>query len=340
MKTTDLDYDLPDELIAQEPAPQRDASRLLVVDRARGTISEDTFDHMPNYLSPGDCVVLNDTRVIRARLHGTKATGGRVEIFLLHEEEPGVWSALVKPSAKVKPGTNVYLPGGHEVVVAERLDDGKRRVRFPHGDVLKALEEAGEIPLPPYIHRDAQNPSDLRRYQTVFAQRPGAVAAPTAGLHFTERVFQTLRERQIETTRLTLHVGYGTFKPITADTLDGHRVDAEDFVLPVETADTLNATRARAGRVMAVGTTATRVLETQFHNGKYHAGIGATDTYIHPPYEFGGVDILQTNFHLPRSSLLALVFAFAGRDLTLEAYRHAIEKRFRFYSYGDVMLIL
>lgn len=340
MKTSDLAYDLPDELIAQAPAERRDASRLLVVDRATGSLQEDTFENLPQYLKSGDCVVLNDTQVIRARLHGHKATGGRVEIFLLHEDEPGVWTALVKPSAKVKPGTTVHLPSDHEVVVEDRLADGKRQVRFPHGDVLQALEEAGEIPLPPYIHRDEQDPSDLRRYQTVFAKQPGAVAAPTAGLHFTDTVFAALRAKGVDQAHLTLHVGYGTFKPITTDDLSEHRVDPEDFTFSEETADRLNATRARGGRVMAVGTTATRVLETQYHEGAYRAGSGATQKYIYPPYTFGGVDILQTNFHLPKSSLLALVFAFAGRDLTLQAYRYAVEKRFRFYSYGDVMLIL
>jgi S-adenosylmethionine:tRNA ribosyltransferase-isomerase len=340
MKTSDLDYDLPDELIAQAPAERRDASRLLVVDRAAGTVAEDVFEHMPQYLRGGDCVVLNDTRVIRARLHGQKPTGGRVEIFLLHEEAPGVWSALVKPSAKVKPGTEVTLAAGHRVIVEDRLDNGKRQVRFPDGDVLRALEEAGEIPLPPYIHRETQDPGDLRRYQTVYANQPGAVAAPTAGLHFTEGVFDQLREKAVQTARLTLHVGYGTFKPIQADDLAAHQVDPEDFTFPEETAATLNATRAAGGRVMAVGTTVTRVLETQHRDGAYQSGSGSTDTYIYPPYTFTGVDILQTNFHLPRSSLLALVCAFAGRDLTMHAYRYAVENRFRFYSYGDVMLIL
>jgi S-adenosylmethionine:tRNA ribosyltransferase-isomerase len=339
MKTSDLHYTLPSKLIAQHPCEQRDASRLLVVDRASGTLQEDVYSNVAQYLRRGDCMVLNNTRVIRARLHGRKATGGRVEIFLLHETGPAEWTALVRPSAKVKPGTEVGLTGGHSVRVEERLPEGRRRVCFSEADVLRLLEEVGEIPLPPYIHREGQDPSDLRRYQTVFAAQPGAVAAPTAGLHFTEEVFQNLDAAGVCRSFLTLHVGYGTFKPITVERLEDHQVASEDFHFPEDTADALNQCRGDGGRVVAVGTTATRVLETQFQAGQFHAGEGETNAYIYPPYTFGGVDLLQTNFHLPQSSLLALVCAFGGRDLILEAYHHAIEKGFRFYSYGDVMLI-
>lgn len=339
MRTDDLDFHLPEEQIAQEPCAERDLARLLVLDRDTGAMTTDVYRNVADYLEPGDCMVLNDTRVIRARLRGQKPTGGQVEVFLLHEEAPGVWSALVRPSARVKPGTMVLLPGGALVTVEEVLPEGRRRVRFEQPDVLHVLEAAGEIPLPPYIHRDAPRDSDLRRYQTVYAERPGAVAAPTAGLHFTDRVFATLDEKGIGRAWLTLHVGYGTFKPVVAKDLAEHTVDAEDFFFPEETAAQLNETRARGGRVVAVGTTSTRVLETQCRGGRFVGGEGATECYIYPPYTFRGVDILQTNFHLPRSSLLALVCAFAGVERTLEAYRFAVKEGFRFYSYGDVMLI-
>jgi S-adenosylmethionine:tRNA ribosyltransferase-isomerase len=340
MNVADLDYTLPEELIAQHPCPDRDGSRLLVVDRAAGTLTEDIYRNVAAWLRSGDCMTLNDTRVIRARLHGHKESGGAVEIFLLREEAPGVWAALVRPSAKVRPGASVLLSGGLRAEVLEPLPNGQRRVRFDRPDVVETLERIGEIPLPPYIHRDTQEAGDAVRYQTVFARTPGAVAAPTAGLHLTPEVFAALDAKGVRRAHLTLHVGYGTFKPITAERLEDHRVDAEDFEFPEDTAELLNATRAAGGRVMAVGTTATRVLETQWRDGRFHAGSGQTTAYIYPPYTCRGVDILQTNFHLPKSSLLALVCAFAGRDLTREAYDYAVRNRFRFYSYGDVMLIL
>jgi S-adenosylmethionine:tRNA ribosyltransferase-isomerase len=340
MNTSELDYDLPQDRIAQEPCERRDASRLLVLDRAAHTITPDVFSNLPAYLRPGDCVVLNDTRVIRARLFGRKATGARVEIFLLHEDAPGVWTALVRPSARVKPGTPIVLAGDIRAIVDEILPEGRRRVRFDRPDVLALLEQLGEIPLPPYIHRDGPRDSDLRRYQTVYAAHPGAVAAPTAGLHFTPELFAALEAKGIRRAALTLHVGYGTFKPITADTLEEHRVASEEFEMSQAAADALNETRREGGRIVAVGTTATRVLETQCRDGVFHPGCGLTDTYIYPPYAFRAVDVLQTNFHLPKSSLLALVCAFAGTEFTLEAYRYAVQERFRFYSYGDTMLIL
>ncbi|MBI2422134.1 MAG: tRNA preQ1(34) S-adenosylmethionine ribosyltransferase-isomerase QueA [Candidatus Hydrogenedentes bacterium] len=340
MKTSELDYELPEALIAQAPSPERGASRLLVVDRATGELCTDVYANVGRYLKAGDCLVLNDTRVIRARLHGQKITGGKVEIFLLHEDGPGVWTALVRPSAKVKPGSLVRLAGGIEVRVAEVLPEGRRRVVFDRPDVLELLESIGEIPLPPYIHRDGADPSDLRRYQTVYAAQPGAVAAPTAGLHLTEALLQALTEQGVQQARLTLHVGYGTFKPISVETLEAHQVDGEDFELSEAAAERLDATRAAGGRVIAVGTTSTRVLESQYRDGRYRAGKGATHAYIYPPYTFQAVDVLQTNFHLPRSSLLALVCAFAGHELVMKAYRHAVQERFRFYSYGDAMLIL
>lgn len=340
MNTADLDYHLPDHLIAQQPCPQRDQSRMLVLNRSDRSISEDVFSNVHRYLNPGDCLVLNDTRVIRARLKGHKPTGGQVELFLLHEETPGTWTALVRPSAKVKPGTPVHLAGGVVATAGEVLPEGRRLVHFETPDVIETLEKIGELPLPPYIHRETQSDSDLRRYQTVYAQHHGAVAAPTAGLHFTPEVFEALEAKGVGKTHVTLHVGYGTFKPITVEKLEDHYVDPEEFHVSESAATKLNAIRAAGGRIVAVGTTATRTLETQYRDGRFHAGEGNTSKYIYPPYEYGGVDVLQTNFHLPKSSLLALVFAFADRDFIMEAYQYAIREEFRFYSYGDVMLIL
>lgn len=339
MHISELDYELPEERIAQQPCEQRDASRLMVIDRAERTIRTDVFRNVSAYLRAGDCLVLNQTRVIRARLHGRKLSGGAVEIFLLHEESPGCWEALVRPSARVKPGAAVVVAGALRAVVEDVLHEGKRRVRFETENVLGALEEVGEIPLPPYIHRDSPDAHDLTRYQTIYAAAPGAVAAPTAGLHFTDEVFKSLDAAGVRRVSLTLHVGYGTFKPIQAETVQAHTLDPEDFVFPAETAAALNETRANGGRVVAIGTTATRVLETQFVDGAFREGSGATNAFIYPPYTFRGVDMLQTNFHLPRSSLLALVYAFGGTELLRAAYRRAIDEQFRFYSYGDVMLI-
>jgi len=340
MNTSELDFLLPENLIAQHPCAERGASRMLVLNRATGEMRADVYRNIGRYLRPGDCLTLNDTRVLRARLKGQKDSGGKAEVFLLHEITPGEWDALVRPSAKVKPGTVLRFAGGVSATVGETTADGHRKVRFDTPDVLGILEQIGEIPLPPYIHRDAQDPGDLRRYQTVYAQHPGAVAAPTAGLHLSPEILAELEGLGVRRAQLTLHVGYGTFKPVQSDTLEGHRVDAEEFSLGEEAAAQLNKTRAEGGRVVAVGTTTTRVLETQYRSGLYLAGEGLTEKYIYPPYTFGGVDVLQTNFHLPKSSLLALVCAFAGTDLTLAAYNFAVKEGFRFYSYGDVMLIL
>ena len=340
MKTSALDYALPEALIAQHPADRRDTSRLLVLDRAAQTITEDTFKSLSTYLTHGDCLAVNDTRVIRARLHGVKPSGGRVEIFLLHELSPGVWEALVRPSKRVKPGTAVRIAETVEATVHEELPRGRRRVAFNDPDVLALLEASGEVPLPPYIQREASEAQDAARYQTVYARQPGAVAAPTAGLHFTDAVFESLAAAGVRRVELTLHVGYGTFKPVLADNLEAHRVEPEEFLLSEESADLLNETRATGGRIVAVGTTSTRVLETQYKDGTFNADAGTTDHYIYPPYTFDAVDALLTNFHLPRSSLLALVCAFAGTEFALRAYAHAIENEFRFYSYGDAMLIV
>ncbi len=340
MKTSELDFSLPDSLIAQEPCEQRDQSRLLILDRANQSIREDTFVNLSQYLRDGDCVVLNDTKVIRARLRARKDTGARIEIFLLREMGRGEWEALVRPSARVKPGTSVSLKEGLRATVGAILEGGRRAVRFNEPNVLAVLEQAGEIPLPPYITRESSDDRDLTRYQTVYATAPGAVAAPTAGLHYTPEVMKTLDATGVATAKVTLHVGYGTFKPVQAEDLKDHRVDAEDYIVTEETAAALNAARKGGGRVIAAGTTSARVLETIFREGAYRAGAGQTEVYIYPPRKLSAVDALQTNFHLPRSSLLALVCAFGGTEFILEAYRHAVEKKFRFYSYGDTMLIV
>ncbi len=340
MKTSDLDYDLPPELIAQHPCERRDASRLLVVDRANGRMKADVFHNMASYLRRGDCIVTNDTKVIRARLRAVKPTGARIEIFLLHEESPGIWTALVRPSSRVKPGSIVRIADRVDATVGEVLPEGRRRIHFDRHDVLDMLEQMGEIPLPPYIERKHPEDEDRSRYQTVYARVPGAVAAPTAGLHYTPETLAALRDAGVSQVSLTLHVGYGTFRPILVEDLEQHVVEPEEFVLSEDAAAHLNAVREGGGRVIAVGTTATRVLETQFIDGAFRPGQGTTNLYLYPPRRINAVDALQTNFHLPRSSLLALVCAFAERDLVLEAYRYAIQERFRFYSYGDTMLIV
>ena len=340
MNTEELNYTLPEELIAQHPVENRSESRLLIVDRANGTFSEDTFSNIGHYLNPGDAMVVNDTRVIRARLKAHKPTGGKVELFLLREWAPGEWEALVRPSARVKPGSTVFIGDTVKATIEEHLSNGRRRVCFEDKDVLATLQAVGEIPLPPYIARKTTNVLDAERYQTVYADKHGAVAAPTAGLHFTPELLESLADQGIHQTKLTLHVGYGTFKPIQVDSLEEHVVDPEEFYFTDESAQLLNDTRACGQKIISVGTTSTRVLETQYRDGAFQAGEGMTNCYIYPPYEFSGVDTLITNFHLPKSSLLALVCAFGGTQLIQAAYTHAVEQKFRFYSYGDAMLIL
>ena len=340
MRTDELDYDLPESLIAQHPADRRDASRLMVIDRDTGDINLDTFHNIVDYLRWNDCLVFNDTKVIRARIRGVKPTGGKAEIFLLHELEAGSWQALVKPSAKIPEGTIITTPSGLEVIVHERLDSGTRRVSFDVGNVIEALESAGEVPLPPYIHRDSPDDHDLTRYQTVYADKPGAVAAPTAGLHYTPELLDRLREKEVGIATITLHVGYGTFRPIATDDVEAHTLEPEVFTVSEGAADIINQRWRDNGRIVAVGTTSTRVLESQWSDDGIRTGEGETGHYIYPPYKFRAIDALQTNFHLPRSSLLALVYAFGGTDLMKRAYKLSIENEFRFYSYGDTMLIV
>jgi len=340
MKTALLDYDLPESLIAQHPSEKRDESRMLVLDRAAGEYKEDVFKNISSYLDAGDRLVVNDTRVIRARLHARKKTGGKVEIFLLREVSPGVWETLIRPSARVKPGTTLFIGDSICAQVENGIDGGQRRIRFSEPDVLGVLEATGEIPLPPYIRRSEADERDSQRYQTIYSRHPGAVAAPTAGLHFTPEVLTSLEAKGVQRADITLHVGYGTFKPVKTDRFEEHQVDPEDFVLSEETAAALNETRAASHRIVSVGTTTTRVLESQYFDGAYRPASGVTKCCIYPPYKFRAVDVLLTNFHLPRSSLLALVSAFAGTNFVLDAYRYAVDQKFNFYSYGDAMLIL
>jgi S-adenosylmethionine:tRNA ribosyltransferase-isomerase len=352
MHTAELDYDLPESLIAQHPAPNRSDSRLLVLHREQKIWEPVIFRELPRFLRPGDCLVMNNTRVIRARLRAAKETGARVELFLLHDRGNGNWQALVRPSRKLPPGSRVFLTrlGSSEilqpkieVLIGARLDDeegGGREITFGTPDVLGLLAQTGEIPLPPYIHRDKPRDEDVERYQTVYAQEPGAVAAPTAGLHFTPELLEELQGMGVGLAHVTLHVGYGTFKPISADRIEDHTLEAEDYLFTTDTARLLADTRASGGRIISVGTTSTRVLESCCANGRFEPGEGQTRHYIYPPYTFRAADALITNFHLPKSSLLALVSAFAGHDFVMDAYRFAIEQKFRFYSYGDAMLVL
>jgi len=338
VKKSDFDYALPPELIAQEPLPDRASSRLLVVPPGAAPFEDRVFRELPALLSPGDLLVFNDTRVIPARLYGQKATGGRVEILI--ERLLGGYEARAQigASKSPKPGSRIALDAGGEAEVIER--DGEfYRLRF---DVEESLEQwllhAGQLPLPPYIQR-APGESDAERYQTVFARQPGAVAAPTAGLHFDQPLLETLRERGIEFGHVTLHVGAGTFQPVRVDDLSQHQMHSEWLNVGAELVEQVRRTRAQGGRVIAVGTTVVRALETAMRDGELQPFAGETQLFIFPGYRIRAIDALITNFHLPQSTLLMLVSAFAGRERVLSAYRHAVDARYRFFSYGDAMLL-
>ncbi len=341
MRLEDFTYPLDESLIAQHPVEPRDHARLLVVDRSAGAPSHHRFDALPDLLRPHDLLVLNNTQVIPARLPGHKRpSGGKVDVLLVRAgERAHLWQSLVR--GHVRAGQQLELPQGILVTVTTVGEGGKAVIAFPDGlDVLAYTEKAGSVPLPPYIHR-APVDEDRVRYQTLFARRPGAVAAPTAGLHFTESLLQTLRTKGIRTAYVTLHVGPGTFKPVTCEDVREHRMDPEWFELPADTAGLVNETRERGGRVIAVGSTSVRVLETAAQKGlPLREGSGETALFIYPGYRFTAVDAMLTNFHLPKSTLFMLVCALAGRERMLEAYRIAAAERYRFYSYGDAMLIL
>lgn len=350
MDLNDFTFELPPDRIAQEPSARRDASRLMIVDRRQRRITHDVFANIGQYLRAPDVLVVNDTKVIPARLHGRKAeTGGKVEVFLLHDHGEGVWEVLLKPAARIRPGIAIDL-GPLRAEVIERLPDAMVRVQFTPRDIYAALEQIGEIPLPPYIQRPRDGQSDpiedrhrkdRERYQTVYAQHPGAVAAPTAGLHFTPELLSDLERRGLQRATVTLHVGWGTFQPIRTDDITDHRMAREYYRLVADEAARIRNARASGGRVVAVGTTSTRTLETVMQQaGEVTARTGWSELFIYPSYRFQLVDALVTNFHLPKSTLFLLVCAFAGRDFMLEAYHSAIAEHYRFYSYGDAMLIL
>jgi S-adenosylmethionine:tRNA ribosyltransferase-isomerase len=336
--TRDFDYDLPASSIAQEPAP-RGESRLLVLDRT-GPERHASVRDLPGLLRPGDLLVLNDTRVIPARLFGRRAGGGRIELLLVERTGEREWDALVKPGKRARPGTSIELAPGLAAEVVGKDEEGCYRVRFSE-PIEPHLERLGHVPLPPYIHRP-DTAEDRERYQTVFARRPGAIAAPTAGLHFTDELLREIEAAGIRIARVTLHVGIGTFKPVSAERVEDHRMDRERYEIGEEAAEAIREARERtSGRVVAVGTTVVRTLEAAAlaGGGEVRAGSGATDLFITPGFRFQVVDALLTNFHLPRSTLLMLVCAFAGRERVLAAYEEAIGEGYRFYSYGDAMLV-
>ena len=347
MRLSDFDYELPAELIAQEAAPVRDSARLLRLDRATGARSHHRIVDLDTLLTPGDVFVVNDTRVVPARLLGRREpSGGAVECLLLARLDAERWDALVHPGQKLKVGSRAVFEGrGHrlQLEVLARHHHGRRTIRLSAGDeeVNAAIDAIGHVPLPPYIKRP-DRPGDHKRYQTVYAAARGSVAAPTAGLHFTPALLDRLRARGVERHAITLHVGYGTFEPVRTEDIQAHRVAAERYAVPASTATAVNRALDEGRRVVAVGTTTTRALEAvaRAHGGRLAPAAGETDLYIREPFDFQIVGGLLTNFHLPRSSLLLLVCAMAGRDAILAAYREAVDRRYRFYSYGDAMLIL
>ena len=341
MNTADFDFDLPEELIAQTPLEKRDASRLLVVDKETGAFSDQHFDQIIDQLQPGDALVMNNTRVLPARLYGIKPeTGGHVELLLLKNTQDDDWEVLAKPAKRLRVGSQISFGDGRlTATVVEELDHGGRIVRFGYeGIFLEVLESLGEMPLPPYIHEKL---SDRERYQTVYAKENGSAAAPTAGLHFTKELLEQIAAKGVELVYLTLHVGLGTFRPVSVDSLDDHEMHSEFYSLSEEAAQTLRQVKANGGRVIAVGTTSIRTLETigSKFQGQIQADSGWTNIFIKPGYDWKVVDAFSTNFHLPKSTLVMLVSAFAGRSLTLKAYEHAIAERYRFFSFGDAMFI-
>ncbi len=347
MLLSELQYDLPPELIAQNPVDRRDASRLMVLDRTTGTIRHGVFSQLPTVLPPGCLLVVNDTKVLPARLRMHRASGGKVEGLYLQESPAGGWEVMLTGAGRLREGEElVFELGARRLRLLERIDAGVWRAEpVPGGPTVEILAECGRPPLPPYIARkgelsEKQAASDSERYQTIYASRPGAVAAPTAGLHFTPELFEQLDAADMRRTTVTLHVGAGTFAPIRCENLADHPMHAEWYSCPTGTADAVNAARSEGRPIVAVGTTSVRVLETRAdESGRISPGEGWTRMFIYPPYRFKAVDAMVTNFHLPGSTLLAMVFALAGRENVLAAYNEAIRERYRFYSYGDAMLI-
>ena len=339
MKKSDFYFDLPEELIAQTPLEKRDSSRLLLLDRKTGEITHKHFFDLPDYLNPGDCLVLNDSRVLPARLMGNRITGGAVEVVLLRDLGDGKWECLTRPGRKTKPGTDLTFGEGLlTATVTDALDDGNKVLQFHYdGIFLEILDQLGKMPLPPYIKAELQ---DRERYQTVYSREIGSAAAPTAGLHFTQALLDQIREKGIKVCFVTLHVGLGTFRPVKEEDILDHVMHSEYCVIPDETARTINDTKSAGGRIIAVGTTSCRTLESFTEpDGTVLAKGGWTDIFIYPGYSFKCIDALVTNFHLPESTLIMLVSALAGREQILHAYETAVNERYRFFSFGDAMFI-
>ena len=340
MKTSDFYYDLPEELIAQDPLPDRSSSRLMHLDKHTGEIVHTDFRHVLDYLNPGDCLVINDTRVIPARLYGSKVgTDAGIEILLLKRKENNIWETLVKPGKKAKPGTKISF--GNGLLIGEVLDiveEGNRLIQFTYEGIFEEiLDKLGEMPLPPYITHKLQ---DKERYQTVYAKHEGSAAAPTAGLHFTRELLKQIEEKGVKIAHVTLHVGLGTFRPVKVDDVENHHMHSEFYVVEEEQARLINETKETGHRVISVGTTSCRTLESAAdENGILRAKSGWTDIFIYPGYNFKIIDALITNFHLPESTLLMLVSALAGKEHILNAYEEAVKERYRFFSFGDAMLI-
>ena len=340
MKLTDFNYDLPEELIAQDPLEKRSDSRLMVVGRADGSITQKHFYDIIDYLNPGDCLVINDTKVIPARLMGVKEdTGASIEVLLLKRKEEKIWETLVKPGKKMKVGARVVFGDGlltGEVV--DIVEEGNRLIRFEYEGIWEELlDQLGQMPLPPYITHKLQ---DKNRYQTVYAEHEGSAAAPTAGLHFTKELLQQIKDKGVDIAHVTLHVGLGTFRPVKVDNILDHHMHSEFYIVDQEAADKINAAKARGNQVISVGTTSTRTIESVAdENGFMRAASGWTDIFIYPGYQFKVVDSLITNFHLPESTLLMLVSALSTRENMLHAYEVAVQERYRFFSFGDAMFI-
>ncbi|TMW73976.1 tRNA preQ1(34) S-adenosylmethionine ribosyltransferase-isomerase QueA [Alteribacter natronophilus] len=342
MDVSQFDFSLPEELIAQTPLRDRTQSRLLVLDRKTGEMDHRNFTDMLSYLEAGDALVINNTRVIPARLLGVKEeTGAKIEVLLLKEKGEHTWEALVKPARRLKKGTRVSFGDGRLVgTCTGELEEGRRDLQFSFDGIFhEVLDELGQMPLPPYIQTQLE---EKERYQTVYAKHRGSAAAPTAGLHFTDELLEKAEEKGVEIVNITLHVGLGTFRPVSVDDVESHKMHAEFYQMDEGAAETLNRVKAGGGRILAVGTTSARTLETiaRDHDGKLTASSGWTDIFIYPGFEFRALDGLLTNFHLPKSTLVMLVSAFAGRENVLSAYREAVEERYRFFSFGDAMLII
>lgn len=341
MKTSDFYFDLPEELIAQDPLEDRSSSRLMVLDKNTGEITHRIFRDITEYLHPGDCLVINDTKVIPARLIGAKEdTGAKIEILLLKRKENDIWETLVKPGKKCRPGAKVVFGNGElRAEILEVLEDGNRLVQFSYEGIFEeVLDRLGQMPLPPYITHKLQ---DKNRYQTVYAKYEGSAAAPTAGLHFTKELLKEIEDSGVRIARVTLHVGLGTFRPVKVENVLEHHMHSEYYHVSKEAADIINDTRRNGGRVISVGTTSTRTLESVAQDdGTIVPGSGNTEIFIYPGYKFKAIDCLITNFHLPESTLLMLVSALAGKDHILAAYEEAVKERYRFFSFGDAMFIV